>query len=208
MKKTLIYLLLFPALLGLWGCPGECVGPLYKFQTSLEITPSRDTIRVGDTIWLKSTFSKHLKDEHSGQMVDFRNAKITFPFQFSELNKTDIMSEKMKDARHKFYIHAIDGKTTSNEKTAEQYVEVIDLHDQYRYQLVVIPKAPGVFCIEAAHAGNGEISQKVKKCGMGEVYQDMIVTDRHLYLFDAFNIPPSTSSTDSGLYAFVVIPKK
>ena len=59
MKTKLLYLLSFAAALTLTGCPEPiCMNPnpVYSFNVSAHFTPEKDSIQVGDTLYLVSDF--------------------------------------------------------------------------------------------------------------------------------------------------------
>ncbi len=56
------------------GCPTPCVEANFSFAVNSQFTPDFDSIKVGDTIYLTSTFSTTLTDLHSNTLVDYNNS--------------------------------------------------------------------------------------------------------------------------------------
>jgi len=56
------------------GCPKPCVGLHYSFDANIQISPSTDSIRVGDTLYITASFSNSLIDRASGKLINYTNA--------------------------------------------------------------------------------------------------------------------------------------
>lgn len=61
-------------LLGLTGCPGPCLNTLYTFAVTASFSPQKDSLRVGDTLLLRSFFPTQPVDLRSNQTVNYANA--------------------------------------------------------------------------------------------------------------------------------------
>jgi len=206
MKKTLIYLLLFPTLLSLWGCPGECVGPEYIFNTAIKVSPERDTVQLGDTLWLKGSIPDVLKDSLSKIMVEYRNAKVILSLQFIEVLKTDRMQTSLANVPDKFSFVSTIGRIYTPRLPTWRDIETAYIGNTYQYEVGIIPKEAGTFFIEAAHAGIANIESKKNRCEGAELYQHFDVKNINFHLLEPYN--PQFPDGTRGIYAFIVIPKK
>lgn len=56
------------------GCPKACIETDYTFSVSSQITPDSDSVHVGDTIFLTSSFPTKLTDQSSGVMIEYSNS--------------------------------------------------------------------------------------------------------------------------------------
>ncbi|MEO7800628.1 MAG: hypothetical protein ABIR81_01440 [Ginsengibacter sp.] len=56
------------------GCPKPCIEANYSFAVTAQFTPDLDSVKVGDTIYLISTFPTALKDIPSGNMIKYKNS--------------------------------------------------------------------------------------------------------------------------------------
>lgn len=58
------------------GCPKPCLtSGNYSFNVNVQITPDKDSVQIGDTIFLISSFPDSLIDQSSGQLVEYNNSK-------------------------------------------------------------------------------------------------------------------------------------
>jgi hypothetical protein len=66
MKNLVISLALMVIAIILSGCPKPCIEANYSFAVNSQIIPDLDSIKVGDTIFLFSSFPTSLKDQRTG----------------------------------------------------------------------------------------------------------------------------------------------
>ena len=74
MKKIFIAVSLSFVIIINSGCPKPCVEENLSFNITSQITPDKDSVHVGDTIYLVSSFPTKLKDQSSGQLIDYSNS--------------------------------------------------------------------------------------------------------------------------------------
>lgn len=61
-------------LLGLTGCPGPCPETVYNFAVTASFSPDKDSVKLGDTLFLQSSFPSQLRDVQTNKIVDYSNA--------------------------------------------------------------------------------------------------------------------------------------
>src|SRR5689334_11622357 len=52
----------------------DCANTVYSFEMGIKAYPDKDSINVGDTIWLEVNEPTTLKDVFSGKMIDYSGA--------------------------------------------------------------------------------------------------------------------------------------
>lgn len=73
-NKLFLSMILIIVILINSGCPKPCNQSSYAFNINCQITPDKDSIHVGDTLYLKSSFSDSLIDQTSGQLIIYNNS--------------------------------------------------------------------------------------------------------------------------------------
>lgn len=73
MKISLILLSLFITIINS-GCHRSCVEANFSFSIDSQINPDIDSIKIGDTLYLTSSFSTTLTDLSSNKLVDYSNS--------------------------------------------------------------------------------------------------------------------------------------
>jgi hypothetical protein len=74
MKSTLAILILLSIMVINFGCPKPCIEANHSFSVNSQIAPDNDSIHVGDTIYLESTFPTQLTEQSTGQLTDYSNS--------------------------------------------------------------------------------------------------------------------------------------
>ncbi len=56
------------------GCPKPCIEANYSFVVNSQISPDLDSVHIGDTIYLISSFPTKLTEQTSGRIMDYSNS--------------------------------------------------------------------------------------------------------------------------------------
>jgi hypothetical protein len=62
--------------IGFGGCGKNCKEAKYQFSMEESFSPEKDSIRVGDTLWVSASHSTTFTDAFSKAQVDFSNSNI------------------------------------------------------------------------------------------------------------------------------------
>ncbi len=76
-KKPYIALLLFIVIgFGGWQfqCRRDCRGAVYNFEMGIKAYPDKDSINVGDTVWLEVNEPTTLTDVQTGRTINYSEA--------------------------------------------------------------------------------------------------------------------------------------
>jgi hypothetical protein len=85
------------------SCPrlGECVNPAYEFNIALKLNPNKDTLQIGDTLWLSASFTDRIKGTN-GRTFDYQGANIAFSVAFFKFVNADSQSNRLVGSAFKF----------------------------------------------------------------------------------------------------------
>ncbi|TGE15264.1 hypothetical protein [Hymenobacter elongatus] len=144
MKHFLLCLLL------LAGCKREPAPEFVDltFQIPFALTPERDTVAVGDTLWLTADFSDQLRDFYTGQRypvppANFRLRTLLGLFRLTLPTRT--LANQPAATEDFTFVN----KVGAVARQAPTFNEVSYVHAQGRYHLRVglIPQRRGVFSV-------------------------------------------------------------
>ncbi|MBD3750711.1 MAG: hypothetical protein IE931_14585 [Sphingobacteriales bacterium] len=89
--KFRIIVIAFLAILSLTHCRSSCIGEVvnnvYSFKLGVNITPAKDTINIGDTLWINVNTSNRFRNLMGGDTVKFSGARnLGSAIGFQKLN--------------------------------------------------------------------------------------------------------------------------
>ena len=151
----------------------------YSFNINVQAYPSKDSIQVGDTIWLESNSPTQLKDSLMGNVIDYSGAKnlgtlITL-LQFGS-------GANVIGAIKNFNINAVKGARFGNStdpSSNEEYL-FIEENNSFKLKIAIIAKDTGRFVLSVSNAAGVYKSNDV--CTKASFEIDFQNTDQHFYL--------------------------
>ena len=156
------------------GCSEES----HSFQINAIAYPDKDSIHIGDTLWLEVNAPTTLKDVFSGKMMDYSGAaNLGSAIGFGEYSIVGIF----KNAANYFDYYLVTGASVSNPNTAQirEYL-FTQANNSYRFKLGVIPREKGIYCIAFSNATNVyRNSDKCTKAGFEINFEN---ANHHYYL--------------------------
>ena len=169
----------------LTGCHKPCTLPNYDFSVSDFFSPEKDSVTVGDTLWLISNISNVQVDINSGAQVDFSGAEnLGFNLVVSDISKFRSQRGAVDSfdytKRHgDIYTHPSSNpqgiKQLSFEKTMASYMLEVGLIAKKKGSyLLTVPDNPYVF------------RQDMPKCGTAAFAILNSNANKHLYLFENY----------------------
>ncbi len=188
------------------GCPKPCIDANYSFAVNLQITPDFDSIKVGDTVFLTSSFPTTLTDQASGQTFDYsKSTGIGNTLAVSKLPQGDTIAA---DAVFNFDYISINGRIYNDRNIPRpdgvQQLTYEEINGNYFLKVGLIPKQRGIYILGLGDGlSNGR--KKSRSCEKASFNVSINNTTQHFYFLT--NWKPDIVLNDFGKkhgYAFKV----
>ena len=182
LKNIILFLSIFIFLTSL-GCGKNCKEAKYSFLMQETFSPEKDSIAVGDTLWVNSSHSTSFTDLNSQEEVDFSNSQIGSNIRI--LNFPDT-SQTVIGAVNDFDIIKIYGNETGNDNipTENKGFYYQEINGNYIFKLGFIAKKKGVYGISLGN--DFGIVQRKGGCEKATIEIDNANTNTHLYYYENF----------------------
>lgn len=177
----------------------DCHNTYYNFELGIMAYPDRESIAVGDTLWLEVSSPTTLEDKNTGRLIDYSGAaNLGSAIAFQRLSGTNQFSTK---AANQFDYKLVLGKETSN-ADPELLREYLfgEERGRYGFKLAVIAKEPGTYRLFFSNATS--VFRKGDECTKAAFELNFTNTNQHVYLFPNHSGPQS----GGGVYYFKVVP--
>ena len=183
MKNVLIVVGLLAFAIINSGCPKPCIEANLSFNVNSQITPDHDSVHVGDTIYLVSSFSTTLIEQSSGQMINYSNSTgIGSTLNVSSLPLGDTIA---KDAVFDFDYENVRGRIYNDRSIPRpdgvQQIAYEEANGMYVLKVGLIPKKKGNYILGVGNGlSNGR--KKNNNCEKASFNIMLDSTDQHFYL--------------------------
>ena len=200
--KWIITLMGFCVIIISNSCGKLCLeGPsaAFNFQIGVRAYPDKDSIRVGDTVWLEVNAPTHLIDRNTNKVIDYSGAEnLGSAIGFIKL----LGKNNAKDAANNFNYYLIKGLSLNNPSTEKiREYRFSESNNNYTFKLGIIPKEKGIFKIFVSNAAN--VYRKGDKCTKANFEINFGNTNQHLY-FNNILAPDVDLQPGAGVYLFRV----
>lgn len=157
----------------------DCRGNVYNFEIGIEARPDKDSINIGDTIWLTIDEPTTLKDVQTGRIVEYSNAaNLGSAIGFHKLSATNQFT---LGAAEQFNFKVVFGTEINNaDATYLREYSFAQINNHYLFKLGVIPKQTGTFRLFFSNASS--VYRKNDKCTKANFTLNFKQTDQHYYL--------------------------
>lgn len=182
--KWLIVLMSISAIIIFNGCGKlrfDCANTTYTFQAGIKAYPDRDSLSIGDTIWLESTIPASLIDISTQKLIDYSGAG----------NLGTVISLDRFTGDHGSIYAANEFKyVLSKGKTVEKISNVpdrireylyIETGDQYYLKVGIIPQKAGIYMLGVGNPQN--VFRNSDKCTKAKYFINFENTKQHIYLY-------------------------
>jgi len=188
------------------GCPKPCVEANYSFLANSKLSPDLDSIRLGDTLSLTSTFPTSLIDQKSGILIDYSNATdIESTLSIAQLISGDsIPKGSVYDFKYYSQVGMIYNATNIPSPETVQQLKYQQKGNNYQLKVGLIPQHVGIF---ALGIGNGLSNTRTRsnKCENASFQFTISSTSQHIYYFQNWRPNFILSPLDTlKLYCFKV----
>jgi len=168
----------------------NCSENNYSFLLGVQARPDTDSIRVGDTLWVRIDESNQLRDQSTGQVIDFSEAaNLSFVFGLGKV----ISAIQVDDAAAFFDYYIRKGKYVGSFNTSRfRNFGLDELNGRYYLEIGFIPKQTGIYRILIERAAN--VYTRRRLCDRSTFSPEFQNTNQHFYL--GYNI------SGEGVYYF------
>ena len=175
----------------------ECVRNNYSFNLKVKAFPDKDSLTIGDTIYLEINESVMLR-ESGGSIIDYSGAKnLGTVIAIGEL----LGNSNVRDAANDFTYVLIKGVETASfdSQRFRQYL-FSEENGFYVFKIAIVPKKPGIYRLGLSDARN--VYTRRNLCDRSGFSITFSQTDQHLYyaLANFGVLPPLPNS----IYCFKV----
>lgn len=162
------------------GCTKPCHEPDYDFSVYESFSPEKDSMNVGDTLYLNWEILKMQKDKNTGTLINFSNlGNLGDNLVISDITK---FHDAKREAADSFSYINIYGKIYSDNYGAKQF-QFMETDSSYLLKVGLIPLKAGLYVFTIPDATgiyrNGHV-----KCGIGDYAVLNANVNKHLYLFE------------------------
>jgi hypothetical protein len=200
--------LIFFIIIVMQACDPICtdLDPTYNFSVMASVFPSKDSISVGDTVYLISSFPSTLINQ-SGELIDYSNAKsIGCAIGFNDLNKVSVNDSSTTKS---FSYENLEGEIYNDKKAPTPWlvdqIKYEEVKDSYHLKIGFIPKKPGTYALIITDLySSGLINRKgCYQASFGVTFTNI---DQHLYFYENLFGVGVLSEHDYGrTYCFKVV---
>ena len=203
-KTISLLVLLFIGILSLqFQCSKSfaCAESVYNFELSIRAYPDKDSILIGDTVWLEITAPTTLQDLSTSNLINYSSAANLG----TAIGIAELLSEDSIDVQgnKSFEFSLQKGKELFRPDTMRfREYSFAENNQTYQFKLALIPKKKGVYKVFVSNADNVyRTNDKCTKAGFAINFKN---TSQHLYL-NQIALPGVTLPTGGGVYLFKVI---
>lgn len=178
----------------------DCANTKYSFELGIKAYPDKDSINVGDTLWLEINEPTTLKDGFTGQMISYSGAaNLGSAISFAKLIAPSLTDDQVA-SNFKFVL--LQGNEIMRPDTAKyREFKFDELNSYYKFKLGIIPKEQGVFKMFVSNAAN--VYRYNDKCTKAGFVINFKETNQHFY-FNEVSFPGIVLSGKNGVYLFKV----
>ncbi len=206
-SKTLISLSLFLSLFSFSKCGKvgrNCSDNIYSFNSdSAKVYPDKDSIQVGDTLWLEASTPTTVKDSTTGKTVDYANAEnMGIAISMLLFNENSTSNPNPTYGLSDFDFAIKEGSYYTSNQYANNYL-YDEANGYYNFKIAVIAHQTGLYALSISDAIN--VYRKDDKCTKASFSITFQQTDQHLYLYQ--NLYPNQEISEyerTHLYCFKV----
>ncbi|MEP7229638.1 MAG: hypothetical protein ABI691_05270 [Ginsengibacter sp.] len=179
---------------------GGCANTVYNFEIGVKAYPDRDSIHIGDTLWVEINAPTTFTDLVSNNDVNYAGAaNLGSAIGFGEF----IGRDSVRESANSFEYLLIKGYNVNNPFVSKirEYL-FMEQNNFYLFKLGIIPKEKGIFGIGFSNAANVfRANDGCTKARFNIFFQN---THQHYFLNPNINSNSADTTKPSGSYYFAV----
>lgn len=190
----------------LTGCPGECISTTYSFQATALVSPQKEFLKVGDTLWVESSTSTTFHDASSGNDVDFSHAEnVGSGLRISQLvADTNTLVDAVQDFDLTMIHGAVSPPHNLYPNRARDFLYE-EKDGKYQFKVQMICRKQGIYNLAISSAAN--VYRKTSgSCGRADIFITFSNPDKHLHYLQElyYKDQPIDEISKTNCYGFVV----
>lgn len=198
--KLNILVILFVGIVSIAStCKKNCTLVEYSFTINAKAYIDRDSIFVGDTVWVELNEPVQLLNQLNSQVINFSGAEnLGTAIGFIEL----LGNSQSRNAANDFQIQVVKGVQLNNPNTTliREY-KFEETNGRYVFKIAIIPNRRGIYRLSLSNATN--VYRKNDQCSKASFTINFKETNQHLY-FNEWNYGVIVPLPNGG-YCFKVI---
>ena len=170
---------LFVLSLAMFSCVKPCLEADHDFSVSESFLPEKDSIRIGDSLFITCIIPKIEKDRYTQVIINFSGANnIGDHLVISDISKFNTQ----RDASDSFSYFKIQGNIYSDQYGVKQ-LSFAEIDTAYQLQVGLIAQKRGLYIFTIPDMP-GVYRNGQAKCGRGNFQILNANVNKHLYLFE------------------------
>ena len=204
MKKLFIIAIVFSSIFSSCIKSRDCARTDYSFEGFFKAYPDRDSIRIGDTIWLETKIPVITKDVVSGKEINYSGA-VNLGTAIRYLELISGLGDPAPLYSANFFNNIlVEGRATASvdENRVREFL-FVEEGGFYLFKLAIIPTKRGLFAIGPSDAAN--VYTKSNKCGKSFFSLTFKDTNQRVFLYEQTRPSYTASGYErSHIYVFKV----
>lgn len=160
-----------------------CANTVYNFKIGAQVYPGKDSIHVGDTVWIEINSPVSFTDINTGKLINYSGvSNLSTALSFDIFRGGSFSDPGTAYAANNFKYFLVTGVFVDNPFTdwIREYL-FSENSNKYNFKLAVIPRVTGTYAISIGDAAN--VYRQSDKCTKASFEIDFQNTNQHLYLY-------------------------
>lgn len=192
----------------LQGCPDKCEGPSYHVDVPVDIYPAKDTLNVGDTLWMETRFSDVVQSVGGGNEQYANGVFCAGAFMLEIIPSGTSAGATVEDATLHFKRLVKTGVEVSSSGITHCNVQAIYRNNEYQLKIGFVALKTGIFYLDNTfYPGYQQGEDRCKT--QSTVNSHFTVSDNHVAsIFSNYGIAYDDNPEGRQLknsFAFVVV---
>lgn len=162
----------------------DCSNITYTFQAAVKAYPDKDSIGIGDTVWLESNIPVSLNDISTKKQIDYSGANnLGTVVSLDRFTGGSIADPGTIYAANEFKYVLLKGKIVENKILPDRIKEYlfIESNNQYSLKVGIVAQKKGIYILGFGNSKN--VYRYSDKCTKAQYLINFENTKQHLYLY-------------------------
>ncbi|MDN3654373.1 hypothetical protein QWZ08_01970 [Ferruginibacter paludis] len=195
MKFSITLFLLTWFFLQFSACKKACNEPDYSFLIKTSFSSEKDSIPLGDTLWLKCETPSKMQDLNTKSQINFVGAVNLGTSLIVQDIKKFLSNDR--GAVDSFDFIKVDGEIYSIQTLSPERVKQLSFfesNNNYKFKIGIVAKKKGLYVFTITDIPNVVYRKGMEQCGKASFEILNVNEDKHLYLIE--NIVGALSEYD------------